>query len=447
MHLYLFDRADGAPVRRHEGADRRAPRCPASGSPRSRSTPRKAGPGHYVVDERRLRRRGRLEGRGRAARERVRRAPHQPWRSPSNEPQERTHERSDPHAAVAAAALAAPAAAQAHVTLQPEPGAGRRLHAAGRARAQRARRRRHDQGRASSCPPGFVFASYEPVPGWTVKVDEGEARQAGQDRRRRGHRGRSTRSPGPRTAQGIRARRSSRTSGCRVRVPGQGRRQADLQGAADLQGGEVVRWIGPEDADKPAPVVTARRGRRGRRPRRARARPPPAAARPRRAAAHDDGRLRQRSPSPRWSSAALGLLAADRRACAPSATQGRQPHEPHRSSPSRSSRPACLAAPGERRGPRRDQVVLAEAGQHAGRSRPRVRAKVTFKARITDGEPDRQARRRQGEPRLRPARLASAARSGRVLRSGLRAGRYTATARWLDTDGHVQSKSWSFRLR
>jgi methionine-rich copper-binding protein CopC len=33
------------------------------------------------------------------------------------------------------------------------------------------------------------------------------------------------------------------------------------------------------------------------------------------------------------------------------------------------------------------------------------------------------------------------------LRSGRRAGRYTATVRWLNTDGHVLSDSWSFRLR
>ena len=34
-----------------------------------------------------------------------------------------------------------------------------------------------------------------------------------------------------------------------------------------------------------------------------------------------------------------------------------------------------------------------------------------------------------------------------LLKTGLKAGRYTATAKWLDTDGHVETKSWSFRLR
>ena len=33
------------------------------------------------------------------------------------------------------------------------------------------------------------------------------------------------------------------------------------------------------------------------------------------------------------------------------------------------------------------------------------------------------------------------------LRGGLEAGRYRATVRWLSSDGHVQSTTWSFRLR
>jgi len=33
------------------------------------------------------------------------------------------------------------------------------------------------------------------------------------------------------------------------------------------------------------------------------------------------------------------------------------------------------------------------------------------------------------------------------LRSGLRAGRYRATVRWMSTDGHIQSSAWVFRVR
>lgn len=33
------------------------------------------------------------------------------------------------------------------------------------------------------------------------------------------------------------------------------------------------------------------------------------------------------------------------------------------------------------------------------------------------------------------------------LRSGLRAGNCSATVRWLSTDGHVQSRTWRFKLR
>jgi methionine-rich copper-binding protein CopC len=38
-------------------------------------------------------------------------------------------------------------------------------------------------------------------------------------------------------------------------------------------------------------------------------------------------------------------------------------------------------------------------------------------------------------------------RQARVrLRSGLSAGRYRASVKWLSSDGHVQTKSWFFRL-
>ena len=73
MHVYLFDRRDRQPVRRDEGADghRRAAREAASS--RSSSRPRRPVPGHYVVSGAALRREGRLDGRDRLTRERLRR--------------------------------------------------------------------------------------------------------------------------------------------------------------------------------------------------------------------------------------------------------------------------------------------------------------------------------------------------------------------------------------
>ena len=70
---------------------------------------------------------------------------------------------------VALAALALPAAAAAHVTIQPE-----ELPADTFTRMDvRVPTERDDAGTVKvdvELPDGFYFASYEPVPGWTVKV-------------------------------------------------------------------------------------------------------------------------------------------------------------------------------------------------------------------------------------------------------------------------------------
>ena len=73
--------------------------------------------------------------------------------------------------------------------------------------------------------------------------------------------------------------------------------------------------------------------------------------------------------------------------------------------------------------------------------------RITFKARITDGQLT--VNKASGTKVSRGSgRVVFKHRAIRALpRSGLKAGRYTATAKWLDTDGHVETKSWSFRLR
>jgi len=79
-------------------------------------------------------------------------------------------------------------------------------------------------------------------------------------------------------------------------------------------------------------------------------------------------------------------------------------------------------------------------------SRDLSAVRITFKARISDGKltvtkAGKKASRGSG-------RVVSKHRAVRaLLKTGLEAGRYTATAKWLDTDGHVETKSWSFRLR
>ena len=49
IHLYLFDRRSGRQWDRAEGADRHRPAAGQAPSVRCPSTPRKAGPGHYVI--------------------------------------------------------------------------------------------------------------------------------------------------------------------------------------------------------------------------------------------------------------------------------------------------------------------------------------------------------------------------------------------------------------
>ena len=43
--------------------------------------------------------------------------------------------------------------------------------------------------------------------------------------------------------------------------------------------------------------------------------------------------------------------------------------------------------------------------------------------------------------------LANRSRQVRARLTSERSGRHTATVRWLSSDGHVLSKSWSFRIR
>jgi methionine-rich copper-binding protein CopC len=80
-------------------------------------------------------------------------------------------------------------------------------------------------------------------------------------------------------------------------------------------------------------------------------------------------------------------------------------------------------------------------------SRTVATVRITFKARITDGQLT--VRNAAGTKVSRGAgSVVAKHRAIRArLQSGLQAGRYKATAKWLDTDGHVETKTWSFRLR
>ena len=107
-------------------------------------------------------------------------------------------------------------------------------------------------------PDGFQSASYEPVPGWTRQGHHGQARATpiqtddGQvtegvkhDHLDRG-RATTTRSrPAP-----------SWTSASRSGSPTRPARSSTFKALQTYSGGEVVRWIGAEGSDNPAPIVT-----------------------------------------------------------------------------------------------------------------------------------------------------------------------------------------------
>jgi uncharacterized protein YcnI len=160
-------------------------------------------------------------------------------------------------AVTAAAALALPAAASAHVTLQPST-----APADGFARLDvRVPNERDDSATTKvdvQLPSGFAFVSYEPRPGWTVtvkrakldepiKTDEGfEIDEAVSQITWTGH-GRAGRiGPGEFVDFGL-----------SVRMPkGQPGDKLTFKALQTYDDGQIVRWIGPEDADEPAPIVT-----------------------------------------------------------------------------------------------------------------------------------------------------------------------------------------------
>jgi uncharacterized protein len=160
-------------------------------------------------------------------------------------------------AAAAVASLVLPAAAGAHVTVQPREvpaGAFTRLDV-------RVPNEKDDQGTTKvdlQLPDGFAFVSYEPRPGWTVnverekldkpieiepgfEVDEQVTRVTFTGDGKTG-----IVNPGEFTDFGLSVRTPAGKAGDKL----------TFKALQTYEKGEVVRWIGAEDADEPAPVVT-----------------------------------------------------------------------------------------------------------------------------------------------------------------------------------------------
>ena len=154
--------------------------------------------------------------------------------------------------ALTLAALALPAGAQAHVTMQPAS-----APAGGFARLDvRVPNERDDAGTTKvdlQMPPGIVTASYEPVPGWDVKVTKEKldkpVKIEGFDATEQVARITWT---GGRIGPG-----EFQDFGLSLRIPeGKPGSKLTFKALQTYEGGEIVRWIGPEDGDEPAPVVT-----------------------------------------------------------------------------------------------------------------------------------------------------------------------------------------------
>jgi uncharacterized protein YcnI len=158
-------------------------------------------------------------------------------------------------ALVVALAVAIPATADAHVTLQPSSAA-----AGGYTRLDvRVPNETADADTTKvevEFPDGFASASYEPTPGWTVKVtriklaqpiktDDGEIAEQVSTITWTGHGSQGKIPPG-----------AFEDFGLSVQVPGKPGDTLTFKALQTYSNGEVVRWIGPEGADKPAPTVS-----------------------------------------------------------------------------------------------------------------------------------------------------------------------------------------------
>jgi uncharacterized protein len=157
--------------------------------------------------------------------------------------------------ATAALALVVPASAQAHVTVQPDTGvagAYTRLDV-------RVPNERDDAATTKvevQFPDGFAAASYEPVPGWDVKVakkqldqpiqtDDGEITERVDTITWTAKSNADAIPPG-----------AFEDFGLSVQIPGKAGDKLTFKALQTYTGGEVLRWIGAEGSDNPAPVVT-----------------------------------------------------------------------------------------------------------------------------------------------------------------------------------------------
>ena len=153
-------------------------------------------------------------------------------------------------AALLALALLAPAAAQAHVTLQPNEAA------AGAYTVLDVRVPNESDSAATTkvavqFPPGFGSISYQPVPGWAVKVVDAKLPEPIET------------DDGPIT-EGVREVVFSggklppgefQDFPLSLQIPGKAGDELTFKAVQTYDDGEVVRWIGAPETEHPAPQV------------------------------------------------------------------------------------------------------------------------------------------------------------------------------------------------
>lgn len=162
-------------------------------------------------------------------------------------------------ALIAVLALALPASAGAHVTLQPEEAAAGDFTALD----VRVPNERDDAATTKvdvQLPSGFVFASYQPVPGWSVQVksqklaqplqtDDGEITSEVREMIWTADSEKSGVQPG-----------QFQDFPISVQIPGEAGDTLTFKALQTYDDGEVVRWIGAPESEHPAPQVAVTAG-------------------------------------------------------------------------------------------------------------------------------------------------------------------------------------------
>jgi uncharacterized protein len=156
-------------------------------------------------------------------------------------------------------ALAAPAGAGAHVTLQPSEAAAEDFVVLD----VRVPNERDDAATRKvdvRFPPGFAFASYQPVPGWSVRVQTEKL-----DKPLTSHGEEITEQIGQMTWTADSGKAAIQPGQfldfpVSVQIPGEAGEALTFKALQTYDNGEVVRWIGAPDSEEPAPQVMVTEG-------------------------------------------------------------------------------------------------------------------------------------------------------------------------------------------